>query len=227
MNDFAPNVTTDTLAALIEDAKAAYGPIAHGLIVVTLRSVDFVIQSRSWYQTKGQSTLVDASEKELLVRSSRDNETQNTLDAIFEDEIKKLVVKGELKVDLDAILDRSAYSEARSMSGPTFAGLLLNYPCVYCFTTERMDEAARLLSTLDLQQFTISCKHSSLHGFDDGLLVCAFTIPSRCLTEAVQVDFRARVREWEASIQTVAKAWGFDTACVSSLKSANSLKVVF
>jgi hypothetical protein len=57
MNDFAPNVTTDTLAALIEDAKAAYGPIAHGLIVVTLRSVDFVIQSRSWYQTKGQSTL--------------------------------------------------------------------------------------------------------------------------------------------------------------------------
>ena len=113
MNDFAPNVTTDTLAALIEDAKAAYGPIAHGLIVVTLRSVDFVIQSRSWYQTKGQSTLVDASEKELLVRSSQDDETQNTLDAIFEDEIKKSVSKGELKVNLDAILDQSAYSEAQ------------------------------------------------------------------------------------------------------------------
>jgi hypothetical protein len=60
-------------------------------------------------------------------------------------------VKASLKVDFDAILDQSAYSEARSMSGPTFAGLLLNYPCVYRFTTERMDDAARLLSTLDLQ----------------------------------------------------------------------------
>jgi len=227
MNDFAPNVTTDTLATLIEDAKAAYGPIAHGLIVVTLRSVDFVIQSRSWYQTKGQSTLVDASEKELLVHSSRDDETQNTLDAIFEDEIKKSVSEGDLKVNFDVILDQSAYSEARSMSGPTFAGLLLNYPCVYRFTTEHMDDAARLLSTLDLQQFTISCKHSSIQGFDEGLLVCAFTIPSRCLTRAVQVDFNVRVSEWEASIRTVAKAWGFDTTCVSSLKSANSLKVVF
>jgi hypothetical protein len=229
MNDYAPGVHTETLAALVRDAVDVYGRIAHGMIVVTFRSVDFVVHLGHWHRgvrgvlevmgaaTPLESRWLAATEAKLAV-----------MDDVCDKAMKPVNEERCAVIDLDSIIEQPKYVREATMSGPTWAGLLLAYPCVYCFLSGEMDEASKVLSSVTLEHFSIECVHSSIPEFAERTTICAFTVPIKHgLEPAMLSEFEKVVVEWEQCIRKVLNCWGFTMTCVKSIKDANSMKVVF